>query len=523
MEIKYRSIPGNTLLASNEKLLAECMELYSNHYGMWSKAGPHPGNHVKLSKERFLPWLQAESATLYYATLGEKVIGYAVAIRVKSKDFGTISWVTQLVVHSDYRNKGIAKNILFSIWCFSSDTAWGIVSSNPYAIRALEKATRRRAIPSRIKRNSKRLKNIGKEYVPYIDDDSEIEICDTTSAINTNFFVDHQEIPEKIKNVSSENTPWLLGQLKEGWEWFAFTFKDQDQISLSKEEIADMISISDSVAQKAYENMILEKYLQRWMSHTESEIEYVLNNIQISKTSIIYDFGCGIGRHSIELAKRGYACIGIDYINKNIDEANKKKEGLHLENVDFLCADCRSFQGTQLAEMVLCLYDVIGSFADFSENERIVKNIYSLLKTGGYAVISVMNYESTLYHAKKTFDFDSSPNELLQLPASNIMETTGDVFNPDFYLVDTKTHLVYRKEQFSPTQQLPMELVIRDRRYSMEEITKLVQETGFDIVKKDYVNASDWNISYPATSKKQKKYCLFARKNSIIGNAQVRF
>lgn len=174
MEIKYRSIPGNTLLASNEKLLAECMELYSNHYGMWSKAGPHPGNHVKLSKERFLPWLQAESATLYYATLGEKVIGYAVAIRVKSKDFGTISWVTQLVVHSDYRNKGIAKNILFSIWCFSSDTAWGIVSSNPYAIRALEKATRRRAIPSRIKRNSKRLKNIGKEYVPYIDDDSEI-------------------------------------------------------------------------------------------------------------------------------------------------------------------------------------------------------------------------------------------------------------------------------------------------------------------------------------------------------------
>lgn len=39
-------------------------------------------------------------------------------------------------IHSykDYRQQGIAKNILFSIWGFSNHFAWGIVSANPYAI-----------------------------------------------------------------------------------------------------------------------------------------------------------------------------------------------------------------------------------------------------------------------------------------------------------------------------------------------------------------------------------------------------
>ena len=59
----------------------------------------------------------------------------------------------QLVVHTDYRNQNVAKQLLYSIWCESSNFAWGIVSSNPYAIRALEKATRRRSSPKIIRKH----------------------------------------------------------------------------------------------------------------------------------------------------------------------------------------------------------------------------------------------------------------------------------------------------------------------------------------------------------------------------------
>lgn len=512
MNIAYHCIPGPMLLASNDILVNQCIDLYSNHYGVWGDKGVHPGKHVKLSRERLEPWLNSDSAMLYYATYQEKLIGYAIAVRAKSKNFGTISWVTQLVVHSDYRNQGIAKNILFSIWGFSTDDVWGIVSSNPYAIRALEKATRRRATPIRIKKNLARLKRIGKEYVPYINDDSDVMIDESHCQINTHFFVSHEETQERLKNVISENIPWLLGMLDEGWEWFAFTFKDQEQISLTKEEISAMIELSDKVAKSAYENMVLDPDKQRWMRHTEAEIDYILDASKISTPAFVYDIGCGVGRHTIELAKRGFNCIGIDYIEKNIITAEKNKYELNLETANFILSDCRNFESPYLADLVLCLYDVIGSFTDENDNNRIIKTLYSLLKPNGYAIISVMNYESTFYNAKYIFSFDKNPDALLALTASNTMEETGDIFNPEYYLVDSDTHIIYRREQFTPPHQLPMELVVRDRRYSMNEIVYLLEINGFKIVNKKYVNASNWSIPCTSTDTKAKEILLICQK-----------
>jgi len=126
--------------------------LYSNHYGIWGGEGVHPNKNIKLSPNKLQDWLANENVSIYYASDNDNIIGYAIAFSKDEKGYGIVTWVTQLVVHEDYRNHGIAKNILFSIWGFSNQFAWGIVSANPYAIRALEKATRRRAVPIRIKK-----------------------------------------------------------------------------------------------------------------------------------------------------------------------------------------------------------------------------------------------------------------------------------------------------------------------------------------------------------------------------------
>ena len=123
-----------------------------------------------------------------------------------------------------------------------------------------------------------------------------------------------------------------------------------------------------------------------------------------------------------------------------------------------------------------------------------------------------MNYESTFHNAKYTFQFENNPDALLSLTASNTMEKTGNIFNPDYYLVDENAHVIYRREQFTPTHQLPMELVVRDRRYSMEEIVSLFETNGFKIVEKKYMNASNWNISYSSTDAKSKEILLVCQK-----------
>ena len=507
--IEYSLLPGR-FAASNEKFLTQCSNLYSNHYGIWSDEGLRPKKHIKLSNNKLREWLENDYVTIYFAMDGEEIIGYAISFSKNEYNYGIVTWVTQLVVHDKYRRHGIAKNLLFSIWGFSNHFAWGIVSANPYAIRALEKATRRRAVPMRIKKNSVKLQNIGRQHVPFIDKSTQFKITENSSAVNTSFFVDHSDTMQMLKNVITEEIPWNLGNIEEGWEWFAFTFNDQKQIELSQEEIENMVAASDSVVYQAYSKMKHQK--QSWTKHSSEEVDYIVNKTNLSSTDLVYDLGCGTGRHSLELAKRNIEVVGIDYIPENIALANQKSKELSLENLKFLEADCRTYKNKRKASHVLCLYDVIGTFASDDDNYLILQNAFSLLKPGGYAVFSVMNYESTYSNAKYSFSFANNANKILELPASNTQEQTGDIFNPDYYLVDVDTHLVYRKEQFSSSTGLPIELIVRDKRFTMNEIVSLCKSVGFSIVETKYTNASDWNKSYTATSPRAKEILLICQK-----------
>src|SRR5689334_14406343 len=96
------------------------------------------------------------------------------------------------------------------------------------------------------------------EHVPYITDSTEFIVNPNESRVNTQFPLDHSEIPKMIDSDASAGKPWLLGPLQEGWEWFAFTFQDQDQISLTREELSEMLAASDDVTRRAYGRMTLD-------------------------------------------------------------------------------------------------------------------------------------------------------------------------------------------------------------------------------------------------------------------------
>ena len=105
-DLKYFWLPGRLVL---DELLEEFAQLYSEHYGRWSPQAPSKqGEHIKLSRNRLREWLCEDSA-VYYATGRGQVVGYAIAIRKLIKKYGVISWVTQLVVHKDFRNREIGR------------------------------------------------------------------------------------------------------------------------------------------------------------------------------------------------------------------------------------------------------------------------------------------------------------------------------------------------------------------------------------------------------------------------------
>ena len=107
----------------------------------------------------------------------------------------------------------------------------------------------------------------------------------------------------------------------------------------------------------------------------------------------ILDAGCGRGRHSLEIARSNPTAHihGIDFSEANIASADSKKGD--LKNIDFEVSDLRSYRSDSQFDLILCLYDVIGSVPDHSDNLAILKNLHSCCKPGGFIVISVMNMD----------------------------------------------------------------------------------------------------------------------------------
>ena len=504
-EYLYQWIPGGLV---GSELLDELADLYAAHYGIWGAGSPKRFQRIRLSAGRIQELLARPDSRLAYALLDGRVVGYAIAVQPKVAGMGVISWVTQLVVHSDHRRRDVGKRLLFSIWEVSDHFGWGLVTANPYAVRALEKATRRRCDPYRIARNHKRLLRLGSTCMPYVKVSTECVVDDGNSRLNTEFLIDHSELAFMLEDVVKPEVPWTLGLIPEGWEWLAFTFNDQPEIGLSEAEIETMLRTSDAVAKHAYMRMRLSAS-HRWSQHTPAEVALIIRECQLTAGSTVLDIGCGSGRHLMELAKNGIFGAGVDYLPEAIEARTAAAQD--EPRAEFQVGDARDLDLGRTFDAVLCLYDVIGSYADDNENVRIINSIRRHLRRGGKALMSVMNFDLTYRRARHFFTLRKEPNRLLQLPASATMETSGNVFNPDYYMIDEMTEIVYRKEQFTRGTDLPAQLLVRDRRYRRRDIEAMCMVAGLDVVWSRYVRAGQWDVELNAEDDNAKEILLLCR------------
>ena len=79
--------------------------------------------------------------------------------------------------------------------------------------------------------------------------------------------------------------------------------------------------------------------------------------------SDIINYGCGTGKHDIELSKRGYHCTGIDISAHMIDmaRANSREEGI---KIDFSTADIRTYIPIKKYDAVISLFHVMNYLSE---------------------------------------------------------------------------------------------------------------------------------------------------------------
>ena len=270
-----------------------------------------------------------------------------------------------------------------------------------------------------------------------------------------------------------------------------------------------MLDFSEYQLEDAYSRM--EMNTQGWTQHTSHEVEFAETACQLNHDSHILDIGCGIGRHSVELAKRGYRHItAYDFSPRLIQKAIDLSSGY---DINYDVKDCRHLRRTASFDAVICLYDVIGSFRTLPDNVKIIKSIRGVLKRGGKCVVSVMNMELTQRLAiHMVNDVRQHPQALLKLKASNIMQSTGNIFNPDYYLLDTSSQLVYRKEQFEMDGELSSEYVIADYRFTRDQVIDAFKENGFSILSANFVKIGAWDKPLISNDTAAKEILIVAEK-----------
>jgi hypothetical protein len=206
--VVYTIIPNR---AVTDLILQECAELFSHHYGKWSSKIEHknlvpvPGAPIRLKPSKLkTDYLFNNRCGLVTAKVDQQLIGHAfftIFYMLPNAQF-EIRWVTQLVVHANYRHHKVAQNLLLHSLGTQAQ-GYGLVTSHPHAVRALERAVRHKCF-NLDPEGAKRI--LQQSEIPYLHS-TRVEICcdQTRSLINTKFLVDHGEVEKALKKETQRN------------------------------------------------------------------------------------------------------------------------------------------------------------------------------------------------------------------------------------------------------------------------------------------------------------------------------
>jgi 2-polyprenyl-3-methyl-5-hydroxy-6-metoxy-1,4-benzoquinol methylase len=160
---------------------------------------------------------------------------------------------------------------------------------------------------------------------------------------------------------------------------------------------------------KQWYEALFENYERKYdneifVQGTSGECDFIENEITFNKHSEILDIGCGTGRHSIELAKRGYRKItGIDLSDSQLNRAREKALEQNL-SIDFQIHDARNLTFNSEFDLAIMLCEGAFPLMETDEmNFRILENAAKALKPGGKLIFTTLNGLFPLFHSVKDF------------------------------------------------------------------------------------------------------------------------
>ena len=197
---------------------------------------------------------------------------------------------------------------------------------------------------------------------------------------------------------------------------------------------------------------------------TLGECDFIEKEINFDKNLKILDIGCGTGRHTIELTKRGYAVTGIDLSDSLLKRAEEKAAAQNLQIV-FQKQDARNLPFNNDFDLVIMLCEGAFSLMETDEmNFQILQNAARALKPKGKMIFTTLNGLFPLFHSVKEF------------LNSNQKDGNSAIEKNSF---DLMTFREYSTLVFEDDHANKKELQCNERYYVPSEITWLLKSLKF--------------------------------------------
>lgn len=226
-----------------------------------------------------------------------------------------------------------------------------------------------------------------------------------------------------------------------------------------------------NVWQQFFDNYA-DRYDQEvFTQNTEAEVAFIIEHAALPAGGAILDMGCGTGRHSVPLAKRGYRVTGVDLSPGMLEIARKRAAAASVE-VEWVPSNAADFARPDAFDAVICLCEgamCLLSDADdpLERDMQILRNIQQSLRPGGMLIMTVLSA--------------SRP-----LRAANDDAIRDGTFDP--------LNLTERSDATKLLPDLPGVGQLRERYYTAPELRRMLQWAGMTVCGVYGGTAGNWGL-----------------------------
>lgn len=130
----------------------------------------------------------------------------------------------------------------------------------------------------------------------------------------------------------------------------------------------------------------------RW-NLADLEVERILALTGIEPPARVLDLCCGVGRHSLAFAGRGFSVVGVDLTPSYLEAARESATDSGL-SIDFVQADAREFRDPKGFALCVNLGASFGYSEDIRDDARMLRLCRENLAPGGACVIETIGKET---------------------------------------------------------------------------------------------------------------------------------